>query len=307
MSETKTAAKSTEASKQEASVELSNFELLEQKYGNKAKGIVKIRAFPAKNRKGNLQFENTNTTCYILKDPQTKEYPFPFTPEEALVLFPNLGPKITEQVTHLISGSTRTVTRWNEKYLDTMALVLFSSGKNLNLANEIDRFFASILHTFPVITDKDVRSSAFHKFFYVNEEERAAQTSTKSQLIAKGINTLYNKMSPVQVIRTMAAYGFATRDVSLGVAQAQLTDQINKDPNKFLSIIDPDNDANVRVIINLAIEYQLITQKQFVLMYRDTQLGSTKEDAIDFLNDERNKTLKAAITSEVEKVSRLAD
>jgi len=135
-----------------------------------------------------------------------------------------------------------------------------------------------------------------------NEESEAELANVKNQRKLDAL-TYYRNMTPEDMMKALQILGYSSRGMSINLAQSKLFDFINKSDNNvelFYSMWVENNNKETQYILSQAVQFGVVTKNKTTYKYGTDVIGTSEEDAIDYLKDKANKDLLIAIQKGIE-------
>lgn len=168
---------------------------------------------------------------------------------------------------------------YTERPLDELKYLFLKSHKRV--ANGYDKVTSG---TDYVIINKDAEAEQKNKFNRVKREA----------FVELG------KMSFAEMAKCLRLYGFKSDNMSSELLESKLTEEIEKDPAKFIRVWVNNKDKEIHFMIEEAISKNIIRKSRTQYYYGTDMIGNNLDDAVAYLKEKKNQDVKMAILQEIQ-------
>lgn len=130
-------------------------------------------------------------------------------------------------------------------------------------------------------------------------KEAEAEVANKANKVKRDAYRALDKMTLEEMRKCLRLYGFRADTMSNELVEAKLTENIDKDPAKFIRIWVENPNKEMNFLIEEALSKNIIRKNRATYYFGTDVIGNGLEDVIAFLNDKKNQDIKLAITSEI--------
>ena len=109
-----------------------------------------------------------------------------------------------------------------------------------------------------------------------------------------------DKMTLEEMRKCLRIYGVKADTMSNELVEATLSDNIEKNPQQFLSVWVNNNDKEYNFIIEEALSKNIIRKNRATYYFGTDVIGNGVDDVIAFLKDKKNNDIFTAIKAEIE-------
>lgn len=133
-----------------------------------------------------------------------------------------------------------------------------------------------------------------HDYILVNMEEDAQEINRKARTKRKAMSE-FDKMTIEDMRKCLRLYGRKTTNITNEVIESNLSQDIEKDPDKFLNIWVNNKNRQTQFLIEEAISKNVIRRNKNIYYYGTDIIGHGMDDVIITLDDKKNQEMKMAI------------
>lgn len=130
-------------------------------------------------------------------------------------------------------------------------------------------------------------------------KEAEAEVANKANKIKRDAYRALDKMTLEEMRKCLRLFGFRADSMSNELVEAKLTENIEKDPAKFIRVWVENPNKEMSFLIEEAISKNIIRKNRATYYFGTDIIGTGLDDVIAFLNDKKNQDIKLAITSEI--------
>lgn len=229
---------------------------------------------------GPIMFQNTRLILRTLKT-RDKGYNIP--------LYPDIQKFMKEYPT--VSRMFIRDGKWNIEEIERFQVVIPNTGKTLDISKEYDKFEYEFLKTYPEIGTEKKPINRFQKFYIINTEEKAYDTTSKYN-IKKQAYKQYEELSVEDKLLINSYLGKNTVNISNQVLESNILEYIETKPNEFLDLIKKIETVRDYGLIGLLLEREILKRDGNAIYYGDMRLGIEIKDVVSYLNRPNNHDLK---------------
>lgn len=138
--------------------------------------------------------------------------------------------------------------------------------------------------------------------YIIYNEEAEAKTKNEKFTLKRRAVTEFNKLSTDQMRDILKLYpGFVnTTSVSSDIVESKLFELVEKDPEKFLTLVG-DKNLDMKVFLKDLVAAKILRKNKSAYYYGDDHLGHDEESVIAFLDDIQNQSLKIDFKEQLKK------
>lgn len=129
----------------------------------------------------------------------------------------------------------------------------------------------------------------------IEAEEANKRNKVKREAVAE-----YGKLSITDMRKAMRLLGEKSDSISQDLVESRLFDIIEKDPKKFLDIWVNNESKETDWLLTEAISKNVVRRNKNVYYYGTDIIGSSKADAIAFLDDKNNQEIRLVIMNAIQ-------
>jgi hypothetical protein len=250
---------------------------------SKSKGFIRIEPCYSELFKGNSMFAGTKLLLKILKE-RNGNYKLPVKSAKE---FSERYPSIANRFVTSVGGGLA----FKEDAIRDFTINIPASGLNLDLNDDMDKFIYDILPTFPEIGREKYPANVYQKFYIVDTVKEAMAEVSKARTEHYAMSRLYS-MTTEDKIWFNSFLGKPTYNVSVDILEYNIIEEIKKNPEAFLEILEDKERLQSIAEVNRLLEHKIIVRNGTSYMYNDVVLGTNVEDVAKYLLERRNTTLR---------------
>ncbi len=149
------------------------------------------------------------------------------------------------------------------------------------------------------------KSSNEAVFLMTNTQDEAKLKNSKSQNKIKAFRE-FTKMGPEEKRDVLIFLGRNAYTMSQEIIENHVIEELEKDPKKFLDIIESDNFKDV-IFVNKCVFHGVLEQKGKAYSHGGAIIATSMETAIHFLNEGTNQTLRLSILNELQQKEKIKE
>ncbi|MBP9984993.1 MAG: hypothetical protein KBF13_07705 [Prevotella sp.] len=134
-----------------------------------------------------------------------------------------------------------------------------------------------------VLINKDVEAEEANK---INKVKREAYRN-------------FDKMSIEDMRKCLRLYGLRADDMSNELVEAKMSEQVEKDPARYLLKWVNNDEKELMFIIEEAVAKNIIRKNRTQYFYGTDMLGNGIDDVISYLKEKKNQDIKMTILQEI--------
>lgn len=187
----------------------------------------------------------------------------------------------------------------NEKYWATYGLKLGTQEKTLYTDRPMDEQLYLFLKGHKRVADGYSQVTASTDYVLINKDSEAEEKN-KFNRVKREAFTEIGKMSIEEMRKCLRLYGYSSTTMSNDLVESKLTEEIERDPGKFLIRWVNNKDKEVQFLIEEAVAKNVIRKNRTQYYYGTDMLGTSLEDTIAYLKEKKNQEIKVAILQEIQ-------
>lgn len=135
-------------------------------------------------------------------------------------------------------------------------------------------------------------------YVLVNRDAEAEETN-KINKIKRDAYRALDKMSLEDMRKCLRLFGIKADTMSNELVEAKLTENIEKDANKFIRIWVENPNKEINFVIEEALSKNIIRKNRMAYYFGTDLIGNGLEDVIAYLKDKKNQDIYLSIMSEI--------
>jgi len=191
---------------------------------------------------------------------------------------------------------------WGEVFNVIYAIRLFNTKTTeLVLDNPVNQLKYKVLLAHSDVALNELERNRPGIMFYIDDEEAKAKSELKTLNFELEGMKLILSLNPDETKGALRLFGKAGLDLmSTSTAQAQLMQEMKKDPKKFFEIMT-DDDLKNKMFIQELVEKKILTRKGNYYFNGDDRIAGSTEECVSYLKDINNQTLKLSFETRLKK------
>lgn len=189
-------------------------------------------------------------------------------------------------------------------YWRSFAMRVKKDGLNIDTDNpfgEIQYLFAKGHYQ---VADGKKRISQAKRFLLTNVDEEAIQSNAKAKVRRRAL-VAFDRMKHKEMRDALRVMGGKPSFMSDTLVEDSLNKIIEKEPQKFLDYWVDNEDAQVFVMIEEAIEANILRRVRNVYFYNNDTIGNSRDEAVKWWKNTKNEETVATIKGLTEKKMKL--
>lgn len=130
-------------------------------------------------------------------------------------------------------------------------------------------------------------------------KEAEAEVANKANKIKRDAYRAMDKMTLEEMRKCLRLFGMKSDTLSNEMVEAKLSENIEKDPAKFIRVWVENPNKEINFIIEEALSKNIIRKNRATYYFGTDVIGNGIDDVIAYLNDKKNQEIKLAIMSEI--------
>jgi hypothetical protein len=187
----------------------------------------------------------------------------------------------------------------NSDYWKTFFIRTGSSDLYLNLEDPSDELKYLFLKHHKRVKSSLLERKATANFALINKDEEAKRDNIYNRLKRDAIKA-FDSMSLTDMRKALRLFGESSEGVSSEVIENRLFSIVENNSEKFLERWVYNTSKETEALLEQAISANIIRRNKNIYKYGSDIIGSSKEDAINFLEDLKNQDIKIAIQKSIE-------
>lgn len=135
-------------------------------------------------------------------------------------------------------------------------------------------------------------------YVLINKDDEAVEIN-KASKIKRDAYKAFDKMTLEDMRKCLRLYGVKSDTLSNEMVEARLSENIEKDPAKFIRIWESNPNKEYNFIIEEAVSKNIIRKNRATYYFGTDVIGNGIDEVIGFLKDKKNSDLLAAIMGEI--------
>ncbi len=191
---------------------------------------------------------------------------------------------------------------WND-----YSVIMTDKDKELNiLLPEQEVAYKLLLIHKRVCNSETERAKWPYADYILYNEETEAQVKNEAYSVKRKAVTAFNALSTDQMKDILKLYpGFvnSTESVSLSIVEAKLFELMEKDPTKFLELVN-DKKLDMKIFLKDLVANKILRKNKTSFYYGEDFLGHDEETTITYLDDPEHQSLKIDFKQQLEKLKK---
>lgn len=135
-------------------------------------------------------------------------------------------------------------------------------------------------------------------YVLINKDDEAVEIN-KASKIKRDAYKSFDKMTLEDMRKALRLYGVKSDTLSNEMVEARLSENIEKDPAKFLRIWQDNPNKEYNFIIEEAVAKNIIRKNRATYYFGTDVIGNGMEEVIGYLKEKKNSDILAAIMNEI--------
>jgi len=196
---------------------------------------------------------------------------------------------------------------WGEVFNVDHAIRLFNTKTTqLFLDDPISQLRYKVLLAHTDVANSELERTKPGIVFYIDDKEAKAKEELKAINFELEGMKLILSLTPDEVRGTLRLFGKPSTDLmSTDVCQAQLMQEMKKNPKMFFDIIT-DKELKNKIFIYELLEKKVLTRKGNSIKYGDDTIANSINEASEWINDIKNQSTVLALQTKLKKTKKEA-
>ena len=250
--------------------------------------LVTIRPIKRSNWSGFIRFKNT-------KDSLSPMYDFTGT------IITGLTKEDAKRLGEVLQKDLSPASKFWSEY----RVIMTDKDKILNLDNpEHELAYLFLQADSRVANSQEELDKGLYPYanYVIYDEVRAAVEKNREYTAKRKATIEFNKLTIDQMIDILKLYPGYTNLTSVkpDVVESKLFEQLEKDPNKFISLVG-DKKLDMKVFLKDLVSSKILRKNRTAFYYGEDCLGHDEESTITYLEDPKHQSLKIQFAEQLEK------
>jgi hypothetical protein len=137
------------------------------------------------------------------------------------------------------------------------------------------------------------------KDYVLINKDVEAEEANKINKIKREAYRNFDKMSIEDMRKCLRLYGLRADDMSNELVEAKMSEQVEKDPARYLLKWVNNDEKELMFIIEEAVAKNIIRKNRTQYFYGTDMLGNGIDDVISYLKEKKNQDIKMTILQEI--------
>lgn len=186
----------------------------------------------------------------------------------------------------------------DSSYWDTYAIKVGKNDLIINTDRPEGELQYKFLKKHKRVADGFANVKPSTDYVLINKEAEA-EVANKANKIKRDAYRALDKLTLEDMRKCLRLFGIKADTMSNELVEAKLTENIEKDPAKFIRIWVENPNKEINFIIEEALSKNIIRKNRATYYFGTDIIGNGIEDVIAYLNDKKNQDIKLAILNEV--------
>lgn len=184
------------------------------------------------------------------------------------------------------------------EFLTTYHIKLIDGKAEFDTSTPQGELAWEFLRNCPIVAQDPQHISAKHEYVIKNEDAEA-QVANKKNLRKLDAMNHVSKLTPVQKRKALRLLGQNSTNMSDELVESRLMAAVETHYEEFFAKWVDNKDRDCEFLLETAVGLGIITKSRTTYRYGTDVLGSSKDDAIIYLNKKENEDLYGVIQSEI--------
>lgn len=251
--------------------------------------VIKIKRIPKAGYFGINSYPKSVTTLSCQLDSKTGAYKTGLTLEEE---------KYFEKELNLNAGELSKHSKWwgNVFNVEFPIRLLNTKTTELSLDNTINKLKYKVIQAHSKIANSEIERTPSAIFFIDNQEAKAKAELEVFNYEFEGMKMLM-ALTPEEkktALRLLGKSGVDT--LSETISNAQLMQEIRKDPKKFVDTLT-DRNVKTKGLIKELVERNILKKKGNYFIHNDDTIAHSTDECVAYLNDPNHQDIRLILES----------
>ena len=186
----------------------------------------------------------------------------------------------------------------NSDFWTTFVIKLGKEDLVLNTEKALDELRYLFLKGHKRVADGLSNINPSKDYVLINKDVEAEEAN-KINKIKREAYRNFDKMSIEDMRKCLRLYGLRADDMSNELVEAKMSEQIEKDPARYLLKWVNNDEKELMFIIEEAVAKNIIRKNRTQYYYGTDMVGNGIDDVISYLKEKKNQDIKLSILQEI--------
>lgn len=186
----------------------------------------------------------------------------------------------------------------NSDFWTTFVIKLGKEDLVLNTEKALDELRYLFLKGHKRVADGLSNINPSKDYVLINKDVEAEEAN-KINKVKREAYRNFDKMSIEDMRKCLRLYGLRADDMSNELIEAKMSEQVEKDPARYLLKWVNNDEKELMFIIEEAVAKNIIRKNRTQYFYGTDMLGNGIDDVISYLKEKKNQDIKMTILQEI--------
>ena len=186
----------------------------------------------------------------------------------------------------------------NSDFWTTFVIKLGKEDLVLNTEKALDELRYLFLKGHKRVADGLSNINPSKDYVLINKDVEAEEAN-KINKVKREAYRNFDKMSIEDMRKCLRLYGIRADDMSNELVEAKMSEQVEKDPARYLLKWVNNDEKELMFIIEEAVAKNIIRKNRTQYFYGTDMLGNGIDDVISYLKEKKNQDIKMTILQEI--------
>ena len=186
----------------------------------------------------------------------------------------------------------------NSDFWTTFVIKLGKEDLVLNTEKALDELRYLFLKGHKRVADGLSNINPSKDYVLINKDVEAEEAN-KINKVKREAYRNFDKMSIEDMRKCLRLYGLRADDMSNELVEAKMSEQVEKDPARYLLKWVNNDEKELMFIIEEAVAKNIIRKNRTQYLYGTDMLGNGVDDVISYLKEKKNQDIKMTILQEI--------
>ena len=186
----------------------------------------------------------------------------------------------------------------NSDFCTTFVINLCKEDLLLNPEKALDELRYLFLKGHKRVADGLSNINPSKDYVLINKDVEAEEAN-KINKVKREAYRNFDKMSIEDMRKCLRLYGLRADDMSNELVEAKMSEQVEKDPARYLLKWVNNDEKELMFIIEEAVAKNIIRKNRTQYFYGTDMLGNGIDDVISYLKEKKNQDIKMTILQEI--------
>lgn len=186
----------------------------------------------------------------------------------------------------------------NSDFWTTFVIKLGKEDLVLNTEKALDELRYLFLKGHKRVADGLSNINPSKDYVLINKDVEAEEAN-KINKVKREAYRNFDKMSIEDMRKCLRLYGLRADDMSNELVEAKMSEQVEKDPARYLLKWVNNDEKELMFIIEEAVAKNIIRKNRTQYFYGTDMLGNGVDDVISYLKEKKNQDIKMTILQEI--------